>query len=105
MIDLLSALCTIDVLWAPSHCGLYQNELVDALAKEALDLPLAEQLTAPADYSNVKRRVTQRQYCSSTIISAPESLQSGASQRESEVALSQLPDGHLPCLHLLGSHL
>eukprot|EP00178_Gracilaria_changii_P027181 TRINITY_DN849_c0_g1_i1.p1 TRINITY_DN849_c0_g1~~TRINITY_DN849_c0_g1_i1.p1 ORF type:complete len:362 (+),score=31.50 TRINITY_DN849_c0_g1_i1:628-1713(+) len=101
----IASLCSVDMVWVPSHCGLVRNELVDRLAKDALNLSVKEQIDVPIDYEDVRRRVKIKSCANPLLSEVPKSLEAKVSLREAKVSLAQLAVGHTPCLLPLGSYM
>lgn len=58
----LSETCAVEVIWVPSHCGLHGNDVVLAFAKEALNLPIVDQVEVPMENADVGMRVSSNRY-------------------------------------------
>lgn len=103
----IGKVCEVDMVWVRSHCGLHRNDVVDRLAKEALELPQPHThkhmaVRVPIDYRDVKRRVNDQERSRNIIQIMPEDSGSIVTQREAETTLAQFAVGHSPQLHALG---
>ena len=75
-----------DIVWISSHCGIDENEEVDALAREALNLPFKDQLQVPIDFRDTKVMIRKKQKpISNDLGELPEAVQETWTSRKAKV--------------------